>query len=81
MAANKIHEDMTVVIEDGHFTAVKSGAKVVKAGSEDVKSEEGGEVLEVPANSRIVDVDGLYICPGLVDCRELSASSIDINDY
>lgn len=55
VAENKIHSDMTVVIEDGIITQV------------------GPDTLYAnhtwSSKHRIVDLDGLYLCPGLTDCR------------
>ncbi|ORY31764.1 hypothetical protein BCR39DRAFT_587286 [Naematelia encephala] len=52
VAANKIIDNVTVVVENGHFTTITT------------------EALDVfPANARIIDLNGLYLCPGLVDCH------------
>ena len=46
---------MTVVIENGHFTSIQPSSQTA--------------LSDLPPNSRMVDLDGLYLCPGLIDCH------------
>lgn len=58
VAANKVHQGMTVRIEDGVFKSVK------KADQAEL------DALSKDKKARVVDIGGLWLCPGLVDCRE-----------
>lgn len=58
VASNKVHEAMTVRIEDGRFKSVK------KSDAEELRA------LSKEKGVRTVDLNGLWLCPGLVDCRE-----------
>lgn len=53
---------MTVRIEDGVF---KSAKKADQAELDELAKD---------TKARVVDVGGLWLCPGLVDCREYSSS-------
>lgn len=49
---------MTVRIEEGVFKSVKKADRAEL------------DALAKEKDARVVDVGGLWLCPGLVDCRE-----------
>lgn len=56
--ANKVRPGMTVTIENGHF--------------KDVHPTSLSDADSFPPDCRVIDLEGLYLCPGLIDCRRFS---------
>lgn len=56
VANNKVREGCSVLLKGGAVVSVKPTS--------------AADTLFADADTRVVDLDGLWLCPGLVDCRQ-----------